>query len=121
MSRSQPLLVLLDDPPQILTHLRQRLAHYLHLPTGTALDDDVELAVVRILVGEIIAKVPTSTLLSFESRARNDFRDCDQILEIERGVPSRIVLAVTRDGNSRRSLSQRLETIDRPPDLVLSP
>src|SRR5450759_2759484 len=121
MSRPQPSLVLLDDPLQILAHLGYGLARHLHLAARSPANDDIELAISRILVRKVVAKVRASTLLSFEGAARDDLRDGDHVLEIERRVPSGIVLAVAPDGNFPRSLSQNFEGVQRAPDLLLAP
>src|ERR1700680_634926 len=71
------LLVLLDNPLEIFTHLGDRLARYLHLTIGAPPDQDVELAVARILLRKIVPEVSAAALLSFQSRA-GDYLRYDQ-------------------------------------------
>src|SRR5215208_891097 len=113
------LLVFLDDAPEIVSHLRNGLTTHLHFPILSTTYDNVEFGVARIPFGEIIAEVPAATLLPLQSGASDDLRDGHQILEIERRMPSRIVLAVSRHGNLVRPFAQRLERVQCASHLVL--
>src|SRR5437773_4648379 len=105
VSLQSPLFVLLDYPLEVFADFRNRLSRHLHLPTLPALDDDVELAVTRILLREIVAEVSTATLFSLQSGTSDDLGDGQQIPQIERRVPPRIVLAVSGHRNLLRPLS----------------
>src|SRR3954468_13847618 len=109
---NQPSLVLLDYPLQIGTHLRNRLSRDRHLAALSASDDDVELAVARVLLRKVVTEVATATLLPLERGTRNDLRHRQEILEIERRVPSRIVLAISGDGNLGRPLSETPQRVE---------
>src|SRR6188474_2894063 len=79
----QPLLVFLDDLLEIFAHFRNRLARHLHLTVRSPPDDNVELAVARVLLRKIVAEVPAAALLSLQIGARDDLRYGQQILKIE--------------------------------------
>src|SRR5687767_3635136 len=115
MCRLRPLLVLLDDLLQILAYLGYRLAGHLHLPAGSAANDDVEFAERRILVREVVTKMPASALPPLERGTGDDLRDRDQVLKIERGMPTRIVLTVAGYRNLARPLAQCPEGVERAP------
>src|SRR3954464_12450668 len=117
---SQPSFILLDDSLQMLRHFRYRLARELRLTVRTTANDDVELAEVRIFLGIVVAEMSTAALLSLERCARNDLGDCQQILKVERGVPPRIVLAVTGNRNLAGALVQCREPLDSATDLLLA-
>src|SRR5436190_18949542 len=64
--------------------------------------------------------MPTAAFLSLESGACDDLGYRQQILQVERGVPSRIVLAVTGHRNLSRALAQRLQRLERPSHVVFA-
>src|SRR5205085_5252525 len=119
-TRWQPLLlVLLDDSPEIVPHLRDLLARHLHFPGGTTLDDDVELRVARILFREVVTEVPAATFLSLERSTGHDLGYRQQVLQIEGGVPSRIVLSVSGDRNLPRPPTQPSQSFQGATNLLL--
>ena len=61
------------------------------------------LALFRVIITELCA----ATFFSFQRRARHRFRNGEQILQIERGVPARIVFTITTDC---RPFSPRFKT-----------
>src|SRR5262249_62062741 len=60
---------------------------------------------VRIMVPELWAP----TFVSFQRCERDRFRNCEQILQIKRSVPARVVFAITCDCDFFSAL---LETVD---------
>src|SRR6185437_7342019 len=91
-----PLFHLLDNGFELLRHRWNRLTRELHLAAGPFRQHEIEGSECRILVREVVAKVAATALLSLERRPRHRFRHGEQVLEVERGVPAGIVLAVSR-------------------------
>jgi hypothetical protein len=65
--------------------------------------------------------VTAAALAALDRRARNRFRDRQQVVQIERGVPARVVLAMPADADPARSITQRPEALERAPHLGLVP
>src|SRR5262245_42548088 len=100
---SSPLLHLLDDRLQMLGHRRNGFARKLHLAAGVFLHDEIERPVRRILLRIIITEMSAAALFPCERATRDGLRHREQVVEIERGVPTRIVLAVAADADLRRA------------------
>ncbi len=66
-------------------------------PSASALDDDVVLSPLRVLVGEVFAKLRAAALFSQQRSAGNCFRHDQQVAEIDRRVPAVVVLAIAGD------------------------
>src|SRR3989442_5935046 len=74
-------------------HLGQRLAADLDAPVLEP-NHDVDLAPGVVGVRLILARVAAAALLALERGQRRALRDREQRVQIERGVPARVVLAV---------------------------
>src|SRR5215475_8482434 len=87
--RSSPLLHLLDDRLQMLGHRRNGFARKLQLAVGVFLHDEVARPVRRILLGIIVTEMATAAFFPCDRTPRDGFRHREQIVEIERRVPTR--------------------------------
>src|SRR4051812_5521458 len=61
-----------------------------------------------------------ATLFPLQRSAGDDLGDCKQVLQVQRGVPPRIVLAVPGYGYLTRSVPQNLERVECATNLGLS-
>src|SRR5437762_1648659 len=87
-------------------------ARQFHPPIATLAYDDVERAEGGILVGIVVAKVAAAALAPLDGRSGNRFGHRQQIVEIERRVPARVVLAVSADADAARPRSQRVDAVE---------
>src|SRR5215469_716048 len=91
-------LVFLDDLLEVVAHGRKRLARDLHLAVRTFADDEIKSRESGIFFRIIVAEVRAAALLAFERSARNGLGNCQNIEQVERGVPPGIVVAIAVDG-----------------------
>src|SRR4029078_6791655 len=98
---------LLDDLLELSRHFRNWGAGHFHSTVGALARDQVEGAVGLVLLGIVVAEMPAPTLFPFEGAARHRFRDRQQVVEVERGMPARVVLAMAADADSVGSFAQR--------------
>src|SRR6516164_1903819 len=96
-SPGAPLLHLLYYLLQLMGQWRRGLLFHYHRAIPSAPDDDVMLAPVGILIGEIFAELSAAAFLSQQGGACNGLADVDKIGEIHGGVPAVVVLAVARN------------------------
>src|SRR5665213_997195 len=110
---------LLDHGRQLTGHGRYGLAAQLHRPACALPDDDVERAVARVLVRVVVAEVAAAALAPLESRPRNGLGDRQEVAQVERGVPTRIVLAITIHAHPCGSRSELFDPSQRLAHVVL--
>src|SRR4051812_23830497 len=87
-------------------------ARELHRSISGFLDDEVERRVCGILVRIVITEMAAATFLALDRRSRDRLGDREQILEIERGVPARIVFAIAANSDAFRALAQSRDLVD---------
>src|SRR5436190_346447 len=90
-----PSLHLLNDLLQFLRHGWNGLVRQLHLSVGSFSCHDIEFSGLLILGGKVITEVSAATLFPIHSRSRNDFRYCQQIVQVEGSVPASVVFAIS--------------------------
>src|SRR5690242_17289853 len=83
-----PSFHFLDDSFELWRHRRDRLLGETHFSIALLANDQVERAERWVLVREVIPEVPATTLLSRQGRSRDRFGYDEQIVEIERRVPT---------------------------------
>src|SRR6478609_161429 len=88
------LLLLLDHPLELRRHFRDGLPNQLHLPIRAPPHQDIEPRTCRILLRTVVAEVPATALPPLDRGAGHRLGDRQQVAQVERGVPTRIVLAV---------------------------
>src|SRR5437660_10095537 len=87
-------LLLLNDLLQFPWHWRNILAQNLHFTARTAAHDDIEFAESFVFVWIILTEVATTALTALQGRTRDGFRNSQKIGQIERGMPTAVVLAI---------------------------
>src|SRR4051794_15563747 len=87
---------LLDDRLKFRRYRLERVAPDLHLAIGTALAHHVERRVRIILGRKTVAKMPAATLLTLQRRARDRLGNRQQMRQVQRRMPPRIVIAIPR-------------------------
>ena len=65
-----------------------------------------------VLLGVIVAKLRATTFLPFEGSAGDCFRDGEQVFQVQRGVPTRIEIAMTDDADASGSFPQGLQMLE---------
>src|SRR5579885_1319862 len=93
------LLHLLDDLLQLLRHGSDWFARKLYFTIRTLSRHDVELTRFLALCREIVTKVCAAAFFSFQRCFGHDFRNRQQVPEIERGVPAGVVFAIAIDAD----------------------
>ena len=68
------------------------------------------------LLGIVVAEVAAAALLALERRARDGLGDRQQVVQVQRGVPAGVVLAVARD---RRRFAARFSKLAESPQGLL--
>src|SRR5512145_1953926 len=89
------LPVLLDDPLQLIGHRRNRHARDPHTTIRTFAYHDIDPPELRVLVGKVLAEVSAPTLLALDGRARDGLGHHQEIVQVDRRVPARVVLPVS--------------------------
>src|SRR5581483_2407 len=110
---SSPLLHLLDDLLQILSHRGDGLAYELHFSTRAFSDHDVEAAVLLDLGGKIIAEMRAPALFARQCRPGNNFRYGQQTVQVKCRVPARIVFPISLHADSLTHSLQLSNAIER--------
>src|SRR4051794_1349610 len=86
-----------DGRLELLGKRRNPLQAHLHLPIRPATDHCVYIPEVRaVLAGIIVAELGATALLADQRRARDRLGDGQETVQVQRGVPPGIVLAVAR-------------------------
>src|SRR5205814_604509 len=81
-SRAASSLHLLDDLLEFRRHLGYGRLLELHAPVGPLADDQVDLAEVGRLVGEVVAEVAAAALLAGQGAAGDGLRDGQQVVQV---------------------------------------
>src|SRR5207248_2085884 len=89
-----PSFHFLDYGLELPRHRRNWLARDAHVSRAILLCDEVERSRRGIFLRKIVSEVSAATLFPLERRTRCRFGDDEQILQVERGVPARVVLTV---------------------------
>src|SRR5262245_6631976 len=106
------LLHRVDHLLQLAGHVRNRHARHVHPSVATLAHDDVHPAPRRVLVGMVFAEVAAAALLALDRRACDRLRYGQQVVEIKRRVPRRVVLAVAADTDAPRAIPQRRDRLE---------
>ena len=69
-------------------------------PVATLARDQIEGAVGLVFLGIVVAEVAAAALLPLERATRDRFRDRQQVVEVECGMPARVVLAMAADADA---------------------
>src|ERR1035437_8871727 len=88
------LFLLLDGVLEVGRHWRNGLAREFHGAIGASAHDNVEGGRRRILLRIVIAEMPAAAFLALDRRARNRLGYGQQVLQVHRRVPPRVVLPV---------------------------
>src|SRR5215471_1908726 len=99
-------LLLLDHLLELRRHGGDRHAPDLHRPSRPLARHDVEGRVFGILVRIVLTEVPTPALPALDRRARDRLRDSQEVAQIDRRVPARVVFAVSLDTGVRGARRQ---------------
>src|SRR5258708_31682720 len=90
-----PLLHLLNDLLQFIRHRWNGFAAQLDLARSTFPDHDVEAVVLIVLRGVIFPELRAAAFFSLEGRPRNHLRHNNHVLQVDGGMPTSVVFAVS--------------------------
>src|SRR5204862_7909384 len=89
-----------DDALQLMSHLGDRRSADCHPAIRRFADDEIERAERGVLVMIVLAKVAPAALATLDRRPGDGFRDRQQAVQIQSGVPAGVVLPMPADADA---------------------
>src|SRR5215469_5483971 len=108
------LFHLLDYGGQLIRHRRQRTLFDHHFASASPPDDDVVLAPLRFLLGEVFTELRPAAFLAEKSGTGDRFGHDDHVLNVDRRVPAVVVLTVAANTGALSARAQLIDILKRP-------
>ena len=102
-----------------MRHPGNRRADDFHPAIRRFADDEIQRAERGVLVGIVLAKVASAAFATLDRRPGDGFRDRQQAVQIQSGVPAGVVLPMPADADAALARTQRIQAVERPLHLRL--